>query len=170
MRERRAAAQVERATRERLDNARGPDQLVAVLDARGASTLQVTRKVTLFKDTAVTLNQVTACAAHCTSGGAVRSWRSPDRGRSGARATVASRGLLKPCGCQWRMSGADAWCMCVGRRLSGAQHSCMKRHATGPDLGASSSGSCPLSIRRRSAAPATPPACMHARANALTLP
>ncbi|KAK9842597.1 hypothetical protein WJX81_008150 [Elliptochloris bilobata] len=48
---------VDRATRERLDNARGPDQLVVVLDARDASTLQVTRKVTLFKDTAVALNQ-----------------------------------------------------------------------------------------------------------------
>ncbi len=48
---------MERATRERLDNARGPDQLVVLLDARAASTLQVTRKVTLFKDTAVALNQ-----------------------------------------------------------------------------------------------------------------
>ena len=49
---------MERATRERLDNTRGPDQLTVVLDARDASTLQVTRKVTLFKDTAVALNQV----------------------------------------------------------------------------------------------------------------
>jgi len=73
-RKRRARAQVERATRERLDNARGPDQLVAVLDARGASTLQVTRKVTLFKDTAVTLNQVTPrCLLH--RGVADRWWR-----------------------------------------------------------------------------------------------
>jgi hypothetical protein len=72
--ERQARAQVERATRERLDNARGPDQLVAVLDARGASTLQVTRKVTLFKDTAVTLNQVTPrCLLH--RGVADRWWR-----------------------------------------------------------------------------------------------
>ena len=51
-------AQVERATHERLDNVRGPDQFTVVLDARDASTLQVTRKVTLFKDTAVALNQV----------------------------------------------------------------------------------------------------------------
>lgn len=51
-------AQVERATHERLHNVRGPDQFTVVLDARDASTLQVTRKVTLFKDTAVALNQV----------------------------------------------------------------------------------------------------------------
>ena len=62
-----ASRQVERATRERLDNVRGPDQVVAVLDARDASTLQVTRKVTLFKDTAVTLNQVPP-SARCLCG------------------------------------------------------------------------------------------------------
>lgn len=50
--------QVELAVRRRLDNEVGPDQLVAVVDARGASALQVTRKVTLIKETAVALNQV----------------------------------------------------------------------------------------------------------------
>jgi hypothetical protein len=50
--------QVELAVRRRLDNEVGPDQLVAVVDARGASALQVTRKVTLIKETALALNQV----------------------------------------------------------------------------------------------------------------
>lgn len=44
--------------RRRLDNEVGPDQIVAVLDAQGASLLQVTRKVTLIKETAVALNKV----------------------------------------------------------------------------------------------------------------
>ncbi len=47
--------------RRRLDNEVGPDQLVAVVDARGASALQVTRKVTLIKETALALNQVRPC-------------------------------------------------------------------------------------------------------------
>ncbi|CAL8462219.1 g1750 [Coccomyxa elongata] len=50
-------SQVELAVRRRLDNEVGPDQLVAVVDARGASALQVTRKVTLIKETALALNQ-----------------------------------------------------------------------------------------------------------------
>lgn len=50
--------QVELAVRRRLDNEVGPDQLVAVVDAQGASALQVTRKVTLLKETALALNKV----------------------------------------------------------------------------------------------------------------
>ena len=45
--------------RRQMDNEVGPDQLVVVLDAQGASALQVTRKAQLCKDTAVTLNKVT---------------------------------------------------------------------------------------------------------------
>lgn len=41
-----------------MDNEVGPDQLVALLDARGASALQVTRKAQICKDTAVALNKV----------------------------------------------------------------------------------------------------------------
>ena len=44
--------------RRQMDNEVGPDQLVVVLDAQGASALQVTRKAQLCKDTAVTLNKV----------------------------------------------------------------------------------------------------------------
>lgn len=51
-------AQVELAVRRQMDNEVGPDQLVVVLDAQGASALQVTRKAQLCKDTAVTLNKV----------------------------------------------------------------------------------------------------------------
>ncbi len=52
--------------RRRLDNEVGPDQLVAVIDARGASALQVTRKVTLIKETALALNQVRSpCSMPC---------------------------------------------------------------------------------------------------------
>lgn len=50
--------QVEHAVRRQMDNEVGPDQLVVVLDAQGASALQVTRKAQLCKDTAVTLNKV----------------------------------------------------------------------------------------------------------------
>ena len=51
-------SQVEHAVRRQMDNEVGPDQLVVVLDAQGASALQVTRKAQLCKDTAVTLNKV----------------------------------------------------------------------------------------------------------------
>lgn len=53
--------------RRRLDNEVGPDQLVAVVDARGASALQVTRKVTHIKETALALNQVrpSSISLHC---------------------------------------------------------------------------------------------------------
>ena len=44
--------------RRQMDNEVGPDQLVALLDAQGASALQVTRKAQLCKDTAVALNKV----------------------------------------------------------------------------------------------------------------
>ena len=50
--------QVDWAVEEMLSNTSGPDKVVAVLDARGASTLQVTRHIQLFKETAVALNQV----------------------------------------------------------------------------------------------------------------
>lgn len=50
--------QVEHAVRRQMDNEVGPDQLVVVLDAQGASALQVTRKAQLCKDTAVILNKV----------------------------------------------------------------------------------------------------------------
>ncbi|CAL5227620.1 g10624 [Coccomyxa viridis] len=50
-------SQVEHAVRRQMDNEVGPDQLVVVLDAQGASALQVTRKAQLCKDTAVTLNK-----------------------------------------------------------------------------------------------------------------
>lgn len=53
-----SGAQVEHAVRRQMDNEVGPDQLVVVLDAQGASALQVTRKAQLCKDTAVTLNKV----------------------------------------------------------------------------------------------------------------
>ena len=51
--------------RRQMVNEVGPDQLVVVLDAQGASALQVTRKAQLCKDTAVTLNKVHSpfCAA-----------------------------------------------------------------------------------------------------------
>jgi hypothetical protein len=64
------AAQVELAVRRRLDNEVGPDQIVAVLDAQGASVLQVTRKVPLIKETAISLNKVRACTGilHCPLG------------------------------------------------------------------------------------------------------
>lgn len=44
--------------RRHMDNEVGPDQLVVVLDAQGASALQVTRKAQLCKDTALALNKV----------------------------------------------------------------------------------------------------------------
>ena len=49
---------MEHAVRRQMDNEVGPDQLVALLDAQGASALQVTRKAQLCKDTAVALNKV----------------------------------------------------------------------------------------------------------------
>lgn len=54
--------QVDWAVEEMLSNSSGPDKVVAVLDARGASTLQVTRHIQLFKETAVALNQVCPAA------------------------------------------------------------------------------------------------------------
>ncbi len=49
---------MEHAVRGQMDNEVGPDQLVALLDAQGASALQVTRKAQLCKDTAIALNKV----------------------------------------------------------------------------------------------------------------
>ena len=51
-------AQVELGVRARLDNEAGPDQLVVVLLVAGANPLQVTRQVTLYRETALTLNKV----------------------------------------------------------------------------------------------------------------
>ena len=52
------SAQVELGVRVRLDNEAGPDQLVVVLLVAGANPLQVTRQVTLYRETALTLNKV----------------------------------------------------------------------------------------------------------------
>ena len=56
--------QVHRAVNEMLSDASGPDKMVVVMDARGASALQATRHVKLFKDVAVCLNQVRLQAGH----------------------------------------------------------------------------------------------------------
>ncbi|KAK9809766.1 hypothetical protein WJX73_004329 [Symbiochloris irregularis] len=50
-------AQVDRAVNEMLSDASGPDKVIVVIDARGASALQATRHVKLFKDVSVCLNQ-----------------------------------------------------------------------------------------------------------------
>ena len=50
--------QVDRAVGEMLSDASGPDKMVVVVDARGASALQATRHVKLLKDVAVSLSQV----------------------------------------------------------------------------------------------------------------
>ena len=52
------ATQVQRAVTEVLSNEHGPDQLLVVLDARWAQSLDVTRNVRLFKDASATLLQV----------------------------------------------------------------------------------------------------------------
>ena len=50
--------QMDRAVNEMLSDATGPDKVIVVIDARGASALQATRHVKLFKDVCVCLNQV----------------------------------------------------------------------------------------------------------------
>ena len=58
--------QVARAVSQMLSDEEGvPEQMVAILDAQQATTLQVTRKVNLIKRLAHALNQVTHTPQFC---------------------------------------------------------------------------------------------------------
>lgn len=64
------ATQVARAVEQMLGDEEGQaEQIVAVLDARQATTLQVTRKVNLIKQLALDLNQVSFGRSNHAHGG-----------------------------------------------------------------------------------------------------
>ena len=59
--------QMDYALTDLLTDSGSTDRVVVVLDARGASTLQVTRHIQLFKQTALDLNQVRPVVCMCTA-------------------------------------------------------------------------------------------------------